>query len=107
MLGVVKVVPVPKLVPPVAAEYQLMVPADAVAPSVTVPVPQRLSGVVPVIVGMGFTITEILLVAGPPMAQGAALEVSITEITLSLVSAVVVNVLSALFGPVFSALICH
>jgi hypothetical protein len=41
MLGVVNDVPVPKLVPPVAAAYQLMVPALAVAPKVTVPVPQR------------------------------------------------------------------
>ena len=32
MLGVVNEVPVPRLVPPVAAAYQLMVPADAVAP---------------------------------------------------------------------------
>ncbi len=52
ILGVVKLVPVPILVPPVAAAYQLMVPADAVAPRVTVPVPQRLFGVVPVIVGI-------------------------------------------------------
>ena len=58
MLGVVKLVPVPKLVPPVSAEYQLMIPADAVVPSVTVPVPQRLLGVVPVIVGIGFTVAN-------------------------------------------------
>ena len=42
MLGVVNEVPVPRLVPPVAAAYQLMVPADAVAPRVTVPVPHCL-----------------------------------------------------------------
>ena len=52
----VKLVPVPKLAPPVAAAYQLMVPAEAVAPRVTVPVPQLLFGVVPVIVGTGLTV---------------------------------------------------
>ncbi len=56
MLGVVKLVPVPKLAPPVAAPYQLIVTADAEAHNVTVPVPQRLSGVVPVMVGMVFTV---------------------------------------------------
>ena len=56
MVGVVNVVPVPRLVPPVAAAYQLIVPADAEAPNVTVPVPQRLPGVVAVIVGIVFTV---------------------------------------------------
>jgi hypothetical protein len=70
ILGVVKLVPVPKLVPPVAAEYQLMVPADAVAPRVTVPVPQRLLGVVPDIVGIGFTVanTAVLLAVVHPIS---------------------------------------
>ena len=56
MLGVVKLVPVPKLEPPVAAAYQLIVPADAVAPNVTVPVPQLLPGVVAVMVGTELTV---------------------------------------------------
>ena len=56
MLGVVKLVPVPKLEPPVAAAYQLIVPADAVAPNVTVPVPQLLHGVVAVMVGTELTV---------------------------------------------------
>jgi len=56
MLGVVKPVPVPKLVPPVATSYQVIVPADAVAPRVTVPLPQTLPGVVAVIVGMALTV---------------------------------------------------
>jgi hypothetical protein len=70
MLGVVKLVPVPKLVPPVSAEYQLMVPADGVAASVTVPVPQRLLGVVPVIVGIVFIVanTAVLLPVVHPIA---------------------------------------
>ena len=48
--------PVPRDDPPVIAAYQLIVPALAVAPSVTVPVPQVEPGVVPVIVGSAFTI---------------------------------------------------
>ena len=55
--GVVKLVPEPKLVPPVEAEYQFIVPSEAVAPNVTVPVPHRLPGVVPVIVGPVFIVT--------------------------------------------------
>ena len=56
MLGVVKEVPVPKDEPPEAAAYQLMVPAEAVAPKVTVPAPQRDAGVVPVMVGIALTV---------------------------------------------------
>jgi hypothetical protein len=57
ILGVVYDVPVPCDVPPLDAVYQLIVPADAVAPNVTVPVPHREFGVVPVIVGVAFTVT--------------------------------------------------
>jgi hypothetical protein len=70
MLGVVNEVPVPRLAPPVAAAYQLMVPADAVAPRVTVPVPHTLPGVLDVIDGMVFTvaITAVLAaVVHPPL----------------------------------------
>ena len=56
-------VPVPRLVPPVAAAYQLMVPADAVAPRITVPVPHTLAGVVAVIVGTVFTVAIIGVLA--------------------------------------------
>ena len=56
ILCVVKVVPVPKLVPPVAAAYQLIVPAEAVAPRATVPVPHLDPGVDPVIAGMVLTV---------------------------------------------------
>ena len=45
MLGVVKVVPVPRLVPPVKAENQLLVPAQLFE-STTVPGPQRFPGIV-------------------------------------------------------------
>ena len=57
MLGVVNDTPVANDVPPVNAEYQLIVPALAVAPNATVPVPQRLAGVLAVMVGIVFTIT--------------------------------------------------
>ena len=65
-----KLVPLPKLVPPVAAAYQLMVPALAAAPKVTVPVPQRLAGVVDEIVGIAFTVatTAVLLAVVHPFA---------------------------------------
>jgi len=49
--------PVPSDVPPVGELYQLIVPAVAVAPNITAPVPQREPGVVPVIVGEAATIT--------------------------------------------------
>ena len=57
MLGVVKLVPVAKLVPPVEFAYQLIVPALAAAVKATVPVPHLLAGVLEVIVGMVFTTT--------------------------------------------------
>lgn len=56
MLGVVKVDPVPRLVPPVGVAYQLIVPAEAEALKTTVPVPHLLPGVVPVKVGIVFTV---------------------------------------------------
>ncbi len=56
ILGVVNDVPVPKDAPPEDAAYQLIVPALAVAPNATVPVPHLESGVVPVIVGIAFTV---------------------------------------------------
>ena len=67
--GVVNEVPVPNEVPPVEAAYQLTVPAEAVAPRATVPVLQRLAGVVAVIVGMVFTvaITAVLDVVVQPV----------------------------------------
>ena len=55
MDGDVKGLPVPAKLPPVAASYQFTVPAEAVADKETVPVPQRLAEVVPVIVGKVYT----------------------------------------------------
>ena len=65
----VKLVPVPKDAPPVEAAYQLIVPADAVAPKLTVPVPQFAAGVVPVIVGIAFIVatTPVLEVVVQPL----------------------------------------
>ncbi len=70
MLGVVNVAPVANDVPPVKAEYQLIVPALAVAPNATVPVPQRLAGVLAVMVGIVFTITatDVLAAVVQPFA---------------------------------------
>ena len=107
MTGVMKLVPVPRLDPPVAAAYQFIVPADAVAPSVTVPVPQTLPGVVLVIVGIGFTIVVILLLkAGLLVAHGVISDVMERLTTSPLFNVEIVNV-----GPVapdtFKALIRH
>ena len=68
--GVVNEVPVPIEDPPVAAANQLIVPADAVASRETVPVAQRLSGEVLVMVGIEFTvaITAVLEVVVHPVA---------------------------------------
>ena len=74
IVGVIKLIPVPKLEPPVAAAYQLIVPADPVAPNVTVPVPQTLPGVDPVIVGIVFTVasTAVLDPVVQPLAVASA-----------------------------------
>ena len=53
------VVPVPSDPPPVEAAYQLIVPALAVAPRTTVPVPHLEFGVVVNIVGKSLTVTTI------------------------------------------------
>ena len=57
--GVINVVPEPNDNPPDAAAYQLIVPADAVAPRVAVPEPHTDPGVVLVIVGIGLTVAII------------------------------------------------
>jgi hypothetical protein len=56
MLDVPKLLVVAKAVPPVAAAYQIVLPALEVAERVTLPVPHLLAGVVPVIVGVAFTV---------------------------------------------------
>lgn len=73
MEGMVKLVPVPRDEPPVDAAYQSIVPADAVAPNVTVPVPHLDAGVVPVIVGTAFTVavTAVLVAVVHPFAEAS------------------------------------
>ena len=62
IFAVVYDIPVPNEAPPVRAAYQLIVPAEAVAPRVTVPASQRDVGVVPVMVGIVLTVanTDVL-----------------------------------------------
>ena len=55
MLGL-KLVPVAKAVPPVATLYHTKVPTLEAAFNVIVPAPQRLAGVVEVMVGIAFTV---------------------------------------------------
>ena len=64
--GVIKDVPVASAAPPVAVAYQLIVPEDAVAFKVTVPLPQFNAAVVPVMVGIGSTTTAKVLVEKHP-----------------------------------------
>ena len=59
MDGVVKLVPVCKDDPPVELLYQLMVPLLALAPKATVPASHLDNGVVPLIVGVIFTVAAI------------------------------------------------
>ena len=56
ILGVVKEAPELRLLPPVAAAYQLIVPALALAPKETVPAPQRLFAVTDVMDGVAVTV---------------------------------------------------
>ena len=54
--GVVKLVPVCKDDPPVELLYQFIVPLLALAPNATVPASHLDNGVVPLIVGVVFTV---------------------------------------------------
>jgi hypothetical protein len=68
--GVVNDVPVPSEMPPVDPAYQLIVPAEAVDPNVTIPDPQTEPGVVPVIVEIVLIVarTEVLADVVHPFA---------------------------------------
>ena len=74
MLGVVNDAPVANDAPPVKAEYQLIVPALAVAPNTAVPVPHIAAGVLDVIVGIAFTVavTAVLVAVVQPFAVASA-----------------------------------
>ena len=58
MEGVLKEVPDPRSVPPVEAEYQSMVPAEAAAPNVRTPGPQLESDVEETTLGIEFTVAK-------------------------------------------------
>ena len=70
MDGVVNEVPVPIDAPPVEAAYQFIVPAEDVAPRVTVPASHLDPGVVPVIAGVVLTVamTAVLVPVVQPLA---------------------------------------
>ena len=70
MLGVVYDVPVPSDVPPVDAAYQFIVPAEAVAPSVTVPASHLAAGVVVKIAAVVLivAVTAVLVPVVQPLA---------------------------------------
>ncbi len=78
MLGVIKLVPVPNVVPPVEAAYQLIVPALAAAFNVTVPVPQRLLSVVDVIVGIALTVMVVVELVAVGLDKQLAFDVITT-----------------------------
>ena len=105
ILGVVNDAPVAIDVPPVNAVYQLIVPALAVAPNATVPVPQRLVDVFAIIIGTAFTvITDAALVAFGVEIH-VAFDVNSTEM-LSLVTKVAdINV--GEFVPTFKPFLLH
>ena len=73
MLGVVKLDPVAKAVPPLLVANQERLPAEAVADKTAVPVPQIEAGVEVVIVGTVFTvaITAALLVDMVPLSSAS------------------------------------
>jgi hypothetical protein len=93
--GVLKVVPLPNELPPVATENQLSVPAEAVAPKLTVPDPVLDPGVVLVTEGLAFTVmfavlfplmVELQLLGGfPPLANFVIVMVEVPELDRVLV----------------------
>ena len=92
-VGVGKLGPVPKVVPPVAPAYQLIVPAEAVAPNVTMPAPHLEPGVVSVRVeAPELTVTVIWFdVAEEPEAYVTPVLLDVkTQVTTSLFAKAVV-----------------
>ena len=72
--GVVKLVPVCKDDPPVELLYQLIVPLLALAPKATVPASHLDNGVVPLIVGVVFTVATTAVLDDemqPPLVASA------------------------------------
>ena len=105
MLGVVKLVPVAKLVPPVAVGYQLIVPALAAAVKATVPVPHLLAGVLDVMVGIAFTVITTGKLVAVGVDKQLAFDVSTTDM-LSFVDNNDVTNVDALV-PTFTPFLLH
>ena len=61
MVGVLNVLPEPRLIPPDGLSHQLTVPVLEVAPNKTEPVPQREAGVEELMVGDALMVTVVLL----------------------------------------------
>jgi hypothetical protein len=61
MVGVLNVLPEPRLTPPVGLSHQLTVPVLEVAPKSTDPLPQREAGVEELMVGEALMVTVVLL----------------------------------------------
>jgi hypothetical protein len=80
MTGVVKLVPVPREVPPVATSYQLMLPDEEVAESVTVPASHREPGVVDVIVAPLLTVRTAAAEVSVAVTVAAAPTLLVVEI---------------------------
>ena len=89
ILGVIKLVPVPSEEPPIAAAYQLIVPALAVAPNATVPGPQLELGVVPEMVGTVFTDIVMLSDEAVVVARQLPSDTVMSQVTASLLANVV------------------
>ena len=72
MEGVVKLAPVPKLVPPLDAANQFNVPLQPPPPSTTVPVPHRVAPVVEGLVGMALIVaTTVVRELSQPLTEHA------------------------------------
>ena len=68
--GVIKLVPVPRIVPPVDVLYQFKVPDVALAPKVKGPDPHLLCVIVPFILG---TLLIVAVTEVPPLSHPATL----------------------------------
>ena len=94
-----------KLVPPVDALYQLIVPALAAAVKLTVPVPQRLAGVLEVMVGMAFTVITTGKLVAVGVDKQLAFDVNTTDMLSFVDNDDVINVDELV--PTFTPFLLH
>ena len=66
MAGVVNEVPLPRVFPPFAVAYQLIVPEETVAPSVTIPASHLAAAMDVRMVGSGLMVTLVVTVVLHP-----------------------------------------